>query len=261
MNSKKEKKSQRNIDEEEGEDQKDDNSYSFYFVLKWVVGLLVVGLLVFLFVYFDLRGKFKAYFKTSIQPWIDRHPVTGPVTYVGIYILAVVAFLPGSALTIPGGMLFGPLLGTILVSLASTSGAALAFLVARYVGKSWVEEKAGDKVDKLQEGLKEHGWKFVAFTRLVPIFPFNLLNYMFGLTRISFWTYVGVSWVAMLPGTFAYVYSGYALKVATASGKGVKKTLIIISIAAGIMILVSLIPNLVKKTSAEDIAPEGVEED
>lgn len=238
------------------EQEEPEESNRFWVYARWIGGFLIISVLVFLFVYFDLRTKFQTYFDGTIQPWIDAHPITGPLVYGVVYILAVVAFLPGSIVTLAGGALFGPIWGTIIVSICSTTGAAFAFLVARYLGKSWIEEKAGDRLDRLQEGIKNNGWQFVAFTRLVPIFPFNLLNYMYGLTRISFWRYTLVSWVAMLPGTFAYVYAGYAAKVAAAGGKGVKKTLLIISIALGVLILVSLIPKFLKKKAPEELEVE-----
>jgi uncharacterized membrane protein YdjX (TVP38/TMEM64 family) len=223
---------------------------------KLILFLLVAALAAYLFIAFDLRTTFKDYFDNTIEPWIKAHPYTGPLAFIGIYIAAVVAFLPGSVITLAGGALFGPIWGTIIVSISSTVGAALAFLAGRFFVRGWVERQAGDRLDTIQEGIKQDGWRYVAFTRLVPIFPFNLQNYVYGMTRIGFWTYVFVSWVAMLPGTFAYVYAGYAAKVAAAGGTGVKKTLIIISIAAGVLILVSMIPKWLKSSDAVDVEPE-----
>lgn len=116
-----------------------------------------------------------------------------------------------------------------------------------------MEQKAGERVDRIQEGIERHGTRFLAFTRLVPLFPFNLLNYMFGLTRVSFWTYVFISWLAMLPGTFGYVYLGHATKVAAASGKSMKNTMITISIAAGIMVLLSFLPTYLETEAADEM--------
>ncbi len=224
----------------------------------FVAGGLLLGVVVFCFFYFDLRQSFTTFSRESLQPWLQDHPVLGPLVYMLVYIAAVVAFMPGSVVTLVGGAVFGPIMGTIYVSVASTTGAAVAFLIARHAAKDWIEQKAGDRLDKLQEGIRKEGGKFVAITRLIPIFPFNLLNYMFGLTRIGFWTYVGLSWLCMIPGTFAYVYTGYAAKVAATEGTDVRKTLIIIGTAVGVLVLVSMIPKWLKSRHEDTL--EEIEE-
>lgn len=229
--------------------------------LKPLIFLLIMVAGIYLFIVYDLRSTFEYYFNNSIEPWIEKNPITGRLAYVGIYISGVVAFIPGSAMTLPGGALFGPIWGTVIVSIASTTGAGFAFLVGRYLARDWVEKKAGKTLDSVQEGIKNHGWAFVAFTRLVPVFPFNLQNYVYGLTRINFWTYISVSWVAMLPGTFAWVYFGYAAKKLAASGAGIWKTFITISIAAGLLILVSFIPKLVRFYSSVEVERDDEMED
>lgn len=226
---------------------------------KKIAGLIVVSLLVYVFIAFDLRNEFSQWFKNDVQTWLKANPVIAPFAYIGIYVTSVVAFMPGSVVTLAGGALFGPILGTIYASVASTIAAGIAFLVARYFAADWVEDKASGRLGTVKEGIEAEGWRFVAFTRLVPIFPYNLLNYMFGLTKISFWIYAGVSWLAMLPGTFAYVYTGFAAQKATAGGSGVRTTLIYISIALGLLVLVSMIPKLVKKMQDDDI--EDIVED
>lgn len=246
---------------EEAESDRTSESGNSRSLWKWGITILGLGLVMFLFFHFDLRTKFRAYFQNVITPWIDAHPVFGVVVYFGVYVTAVVAFLPGSIVTVAGGALFGPILGTIVVSVSSTTAAAIAFLIARYAAKGWVEKKAGERIDTIQEGIRKEGWRFVAFTRLVPVFPFSLQNYVYGLTRVHFWTYVFVSWVAMLPGTFAYVYAGYAAKVAAAGGAGVKKTLLVISIAAGVLILVSMIPKWLKGQASDELQEEMEEQE
>lgn len=229
--------------------------------IKPLIFLLIMAVGVYFFVVYDLRSTFQHYFNNSIQPWIHQNPIIGRIAYVGIYIAGVVAFVPGAAMTLPGGALFGPIWGTVIVSIASTTGAALAFLVGRYLARDWIEHKAGETLDNIQEGIKRDGWRYVAFTRLVPVFPFNLQNYVYGLTRINFWTYFFVSWVAMLPGTFAWVYFGYAAKELTASGAGVWRTFIIISIAAGLLVLISFLPKVVRSMSSVTAHPEDKEKE
>ncbi len=135
-----------------------------------------------------------------------------PLAYGAAYVVATVLFVPGAPLTIGAGVAFGLLWGTVLVSVASTVGAALAFLVGRYLLREKVEGWVADRprFRLVDRAVGEQGWKIVALTRLSPLFPFNLLNYAYGLTRVSFGGYVAASWVAMLPGTLLYVYLGVA---------------------------------------------------
>lgn len=222
-------------------------------VMKWIIGVAGLALVIYFFEAYELRSRFRHWFQNDVKIWLEANPVLAPFVYMGIYIVAVVAFMPGSVITLVGGGLFGYVLGTIYVSIASTIAAGIAFLIARYVAADWVEKKASGKLDTIKSGIEEEGARFVAFTRLVPIFPYTLLNYMFGLTKINFWTYFFVTWLCMLPGTFAYVYAGYATKVAAAGSAGVKQTMIVISIAVGLLIFASMIPKFVRMFSDDDV--------
>ena len=117
--------------------------------------------------------------------------------------------LPGLPLDLAAGIAFGPVWGTIYSILGATGGATVAFLVARTVARDWVEERLSGRLARIKAGVEGEGWRFVAFVRLVPIIPFNLLNYALGLTRIRLVPYVIASFVFMLPATVAYVYSGW----------------------------------------------------
>lgn len=143
----------------------------------------------------------------DLREWIQGLGPWGPVVFVFLYAAAVVAAVPGSALTVAAGALFGSALGVVLVINAATLGASLAFLISRYFARDAVARwlSKNEKFQKLDGLTEEHGTIIVAITRLVPLFPFNLLNYGFGLTRVPFWTYVVWSWVCMLPGTIIYV--------------------------------------------------------
>lgn len=157
----------------------------------------------------------------ALRGWIESLGSLGPVVFVLLYAVATVAALPGLALTLAAGALFGSVLGVIVVSIASTLGASLAFLVGRYFAREavagWLSTKETfQRLDKLTE---RQGAVIVAVTRLVPIFPFNLLNYGFGLTRVPFWTYVFWSWLCMLPGTVLYVVGADAVSKALVQGE------------------------------------------
>ena len=157
----------------------------------------------------------------SLQNWIQSLGSWGPVVFILIYAVAVVAAVPGVALTLIAGALFGSAVGIVVVSLAATLGASLAFLVARYFARDaaarWLSKKEAFR--RLDEMTETHGATIVALTRLVPIFPFNLLNYGFGLTRVPFWTYVFWSWLCMLPATFVYVVGADAVTTAVTQGE------------------------------------------
>ncbi len=156
----------------------------------------------------------------ALQAWVAGAGAAGPLLFMALYALATVLFLPGSVITLAGGALFGPFWGTLWNLTGATLGAALAFLIARYLGADWVARRAGPRLTRLNEGVAAEGWRFVAFVRLVPLFPFNLLNYALGLTRIPFGAYVLASWLFMLPGAFAYTWLGYAGAEALAGGEG-----------------------------------------
>ena len=113
-----------------------------------------------------------------------------PFGYVALFAFGTVLFVPGAMFGLAGGALFGPLWGSVLNLIGATLGATLAFLIARYLAAAWVRRKAGARLDRLIAGVEAEGWRFVAFVRLVPLFPFNLLNYALGLTRIPLAHYV-----------------------------------------------------------------------
>ena len=142
----------------------------------------------------------------TLRAWIGSYGALAPVIYLFIYAVAPALFLPGLPITIVGGILFGPLWGVVYTIIGSTTGACLAFLVSRYLAREWVEEQLGSpRWRRLDEGVEKHGWKIVAFTRLIPLFPFNLLNYAFGLTRIGFRQYAVTTFFCMLPACIAFI--------------------------------------------------------
>jgi uncharacterized membrane protein YdjX (TVP38/TMEM64 family) len=157
----------------------------------------------------------------DVLEWTKGLGPLGPVVFIAIYIAACVLFVPGSILTIGAGVVFGVVRGSIYVSIAATLGATSAFLIGRYLAREWVAAKlaANPRFRAIDEAVAREGWKIVGLTRLSPVFPFNLLNYAFGLTRVSLRDYFFASWAGMLPGTVMYVYIGsLAGDLARASG-------------------------------------------
>lgn len=164
--------------------------------------IAVIAVIFGLSLHFNIGGRIG-----DVRDWIGSFGPWGPLVFGLIYIIAVVAAVPASALTIAAGALFGTVTGVILVSISATAGAGLAFLIARYLARESVQGwlSKNEKLTRLDRMTEEHGAVIVALTRLVPLFPFNLLNYGFGLTRVRFWTYLFWSWLCMLPGTVLYV--------------------------------------------------------
>jgi uncharacterized membrane protein YdjX (TVP38/TMEM64 family) len=167
-----------------------------------------------------------------------------PVLFVLVYSLATIVLVPGSILTVAGGALFGPVWGTLLNLGGATLGATIAFAIARYIGAEWVARRVGERLARLIRGVEEEGWRFVAFIRLVPLFPFNLVNYAFGLTRVGLAEYVIASFVCMVPGAVAYTYLGYAgLEAASGRAGAIHKALLALALLAA----VAFLPRLVRR--------------
>ncbi len=142
--------------------------------------------------------------------WISGLGPAGILFFIALYVAACVLLLPGSILTLGAGAVFGLVQGFAAVSAGATLGAACAFLAGRYLARGWVAKRIGGnrKFSAVDEAVGREGWKIVLLTRLSPIFPFNLLNYAYGLTRVSFRDFFFASWLGMLPGTAMYVYLG-----------------------------------------------------
>ena len=159
--------------------------------------------------------------------WIAGLGPAGVVAFIAIYILSCVFMLPGSVLTLGAGAVFGVVKGSVIVSLASTLGATAAFLVGRYLARDRVGRmiEGNGRFRAIDEAVGREGWKIVGLTRLSPAFPFNLLNYAYGITTVSLRDYFFASWIGMLPGTVMYVYLGsLAGSLATLGGQGGGRT-------------------------------------
>jgi uncharacterized membrane protein YdjX (TVP38/TMEM64 family)/rhodanese-related sulfurtransferase len=177
-----------------------------------------------------------------LDAWLGSLGLWAPVGYVILYALATVAFVPGVVFTLAGGALFGPFWGSLWNLTGATLGATLAFLVARYLAGDWVVRKAGGLLKRLIDGVDAEGWRFVAFVRLVPLFPFNLSNYVLGLTQIPLRHYVITTLVCMVPGAVAYTWLGYAGRGAlSGEADAVRYTLL----ALGLLAAIALLPRLI----------------
>jgi uncharacterized membrane protein YdjX (TVP38/TMEM64 family) len=151
-----------------------------------------------------------------VEAWVASLGIWAPVGFVLLYSVASVAVIPGGVFDVVGGALFGPYFGSLYSWLGGSLGASLAFLVARYLARDWLEARAGPRLQIVMKSAHEEGWRFVAFVRLVPIFPYAIANYLLGLTRIPFHHYVAATLVFMAPSTIAYTWLGFAGREAMA---------------------------------------------
>jgi len=171
-------------------------------------------------------GRFTGSYIPQFADWVEGLGVWGPLAFGLGYVIATVAFVPGSLLTLAAGAIFGVPLGTLLVFCAATLGAGLAFLVFRHLARHAIEERlAGNaRFAAIDRAVADDGGKIVLLLRLSPVFPFNLLNYALGLTRVRFADYMLAS-IGMLPGTLLYVYYGaLAGEVAALAGGVVERS-------------------------------------
>src|SRR5437660_2907403 len=177
---------------------------------KWVL-YVAVGIGIVLAVkYLHVQDLLK-----SALDWIGKLGPWGPVIFIALYVVATVFFIPGSVLTLGAGAVFGVALGSVSVSIGATLGATAAFLVGRYLARDAIARKIekNEKFAAIDRAVADEGWKIVLLTRLSPVFPFTLLNYAFGLTRVKLSHYVLASWLGMIPGTVMYVYLGSLVNV------------------------------------------------
>ena len=203
-------------------------------ILRYIILLLIVGAILGV----HISGATRFIQQETLRAWIETFGFGAPLLYMLVYIIAPALFLPGLPITIAGGILFGPFWGVVYTIISATMGACLAFLISRYLARDWVVRRLrSPRWRKLDEGVHRHGWKVVAFTRLIPIFPFNLLNYAFGLTKIKFLHYAVATFICMLPACIAFVvFSSSLLDVI----RGKISPLFIIGLV--LVVLVSIVP-------------------
>ncbi|WP_285908039.1 TVP38/TMEM64 family protein [Pseudodesulfovibrio pelocollis] len=176
----------------------------------------------------------------SFKEWVGSQGVMGPVIFAGVYAVATVLALPGVLLTIMAGAVFGSVVGVLTAIVGATVGASLCFLISRYLARESITFllNKNEKFRRLDDLTEKNGAIIVAITRLVPLFPFNLLNYGFGLTKVPFRTYVLWSALCMLPGTILYVVGTDAIATAMRDGQIPVSLVAVVALIAVILTLV-----------------------
>jgi len=181
----------------------------------------------------------------AMQEWFEGFGFWGYLIFVVVYVLAASFMLPAFPFTLVAGIVFGPILGGILSLIAATMGAAVAFIIARYVARDTIVSKFGSSpmFKKIDDGLRQNGVSFLILTRLVPVFPYNVQNYIYGLTQIKLATFVLVSFIFMAPGAMIYAFmAGMIVE------EGITPMLAVYFAGAGVVLfLVSLIPKYIAK--------------
>lgn len=206
--------------------------------LRWLPALLLLGGLIVL-----ARSLPVATGIDRLERWVGGLGLFGMVVFGAVYVAAAMLFVPGAALTIAAGAVFGLVGGTVTVSAASTTAAALGFLCARHLLRRRVEELARRHraFSAIDRAIGDGSWRIIALLRLVPLFPFSAGNYLLGLTSARFWQYLAASWLFMLPGTLMYVYIGFlgveTLDAASSADAAVGVGRVVL-LAAGLLALV-----------------------
>jgi uncharacterized membrane protein YdjX (TVP38/TMEM64 family) len=188
-------------------------------VLRLVVGgVALVGVI--------LLARQAGGYVPAVAAWVEGLGFWGPAAFVAVYAVATVSFVPGALLTLAGGAIFGVVEGTIVVWVAASVGSGIAFLVARYLARGWVEEQLArsPRFTAVDRAVAQNGLKITFLLRLSPVFPFNFLNYALGLSQVRFRDYM-LAATGMLPGTLLYVYYGRVIGdvAAVAGGAGIER--------------------------------------
>ena len=189
---------------------------------KSAVGRLVALVVIVIALFLAMKFLPVQQWLRNFNDWVGQMGVAGIFIFIAVYAVATVLLAPGAILTIGAGFAFGLWKGFLAVSGGATLGAALAFLVARFVARDKIEAMAqrNEKFRRIDSAIGKQGAKLIFLLRLSPVIPFNLSNYFYGLTGVRFWPYVLASWIGMMPGTFLYVYIGTAGKAAVSAAAG-----------------------------------------
>ena len=198
--------------------------------------------------------------------WVKGLGTIGYVIFIIGYVAATVLFLPGSVLTLGAGFIFGVIGGSIVASIGSVAGASLSFMIARYLARDRVSHRLSqsEKFGVIDAVIGEQGGKIVLLLRLSPIFPFNALNYLLGLTAVKFWHYLVASWIGIMPGTVLYVYLGFIGKAGmeTASWGVEKSSLEYISLIGGLILTAVgtvYVTRIARRALRENLPQNGVD--
>lgn len=218
-----------------------------------IATVLAIGVAVAAFFYFDL-GRFLSLQalkdnRDDLLSFTEKHSAVAAALFVLVYVAVTGLSLPGAViLTLAGGFLFGAVWGTLFVNLGATAGATLAFLASRYLLRDWVERKFGKWLGPVQQGFSKNAFSYLMTLRLIPLFPFFVVNLVSGLTRMNVGTYLAATTLGIIPGSFVYAYAGQQLGTINSlkdiASPGVIGAFVLLG-------LLALVPSLYKKWSGK----------
>ncbi len=188
-------------------------------------------------------AHWSAFTVAGVESWVDSFGGWAPVLFIAAYSIVTLFFVPASLFTLASGALFGPLWGSVYSLTGAGLGAVLGFLIARYIVSDWVATRSGPRVTRFMESVARDGWRFVAFTRLVPVFPYMPQNYFYGASRIPLGEYAVASVVFMLPSTVAYTWLGH-IGMEAASGRDNWVEIGLFGLAA--LVLIFFLPRIIR---------------
>ncbi len=215
--------------------------------------VLAIGVAVAAFFYFDLGRLLSLQAlkdnRDDLLSFTETHSAVAAALFVLAYVAVTGLSLPGAViLTLAGGFLFGAVWGTLFVNLGATTGATLAFLASRYLLHDWVERKFGKWLGPVQQGFAQNAFSYLMTLRLIPLFPFFVVNLVSGLTRMNIGTYVAATALGIIPGSFVYAYAGRQLGTINSlqdiASPGVIGAFVLLG-------LLALVPSLYKKWSGK----------
>ncbi len=230
-----------------------------------LLALVIVGGLVAAFVLLDVNAKLRV-----VLEWIEGLGPAGPLLLIAVYVLACVLSVPGSLLTLGAGVVFGVFEGYLYAAAGSVLGATAAFLVGRTIARDWVKRKleSNERFRAIDQAVARKGWRIVFLTRLSPVFPFNLQNYMYGITGVSLRDYFFASWIGMIPGTILYVYLGSAAgslsdaAAGTTGGGSAKTALFVVGLLATLFVTIyvtRVARSALSESIGEDATAQGAD--
>ena len=223
---------------------------------RWLALILVAAVAVAVAIHFQIPARLHGGLKSALV-WIQELGAWGPIIFIGIYVLACVLFVPASLLTLGAGILFGVVLGSLYTICAATLGATVTFLIGRHLARDWVARKIAGHATfaAIDKAVADEGWKIVGLCRITPIFPFALLNYGFGVTRVSLRDYFFASAVGMIPGTVMYVYFGSLIGDLAKLDQGVKSPPVIKWIIGALIVVTTIyLVRVARKALAQKIS-------
>lgn len=233
-----------------GKCQKKSRKFFQYFLLSFLIASLIITAK-----YFNIPEILR-----NILIWIESLGLWSAVTFVIIYNVATLLFIPGSVLTLGGGVIFGVIWGSIYVFVASTLGATIAFIVGRYISRDWICQQLHQypKFKAIERAVVRKGFKIVFLTRLCPLFPFNLLNYAFGIMQVSLKDYILGS-LGMIPGTVMYVYIGSLVGDIALIGTSQQPTSLATEVTKWIINIVSFVTTVIVTIYISRVAKKALE--